>query len=59
MEDKHPNATGYFVLLGSADFVVVVGPHVHPSNNKGRFSEARTGLDHVELTIASHAELEE
>ena len=58
-EDKHPDGTVYFVLLGSADFAVLVALHVHPSNDKERFSETRTGLDHVGFTVASHAELEE
>jgi len=31
MEDKRPDGTGYFVLLGSADFAVLVGLFVHPS----------------------------
>ena len=34
-EDKHPDGTGYFVLLGSADFAVLVALHVHPSNDSG------------------------
>jgi catechol-2,3-dioxygenase len=59
MEDKRPDGTGYFVLLGSADFAVLVGLFVHPSNDKERSSEARTGLDHVGSTVASHLELEE
>lgn len=47
------------MLLGPAGFVVLVVLHVHPSNSKERFSEARAGLDYVEFTDASHAELEE
>ncbi len=56
-EDTHPDGTGHFVLLGTATFSVLVGLHVHPSNQREHFSEARTGLDHVGFTVSSHGEL--
>ncbi len=57
-EDTHPDGTGYFVLLANSSFTVLVGLHVHPGNQQENFSEARTGLDHVGFTVASHADLE-
>lgn len=58
MEDTHPDGTGYFVLLGNSDMSVLVGLHAHPTNPQERFSEAKTGLDHVGFTVADRAELE-
>jgi catechol 2,3-dioxygenase-like lactoylglutathione lyase family enzyme len=58
MEDTHPDGIGRFVLLGTPTLAVLVGLHEHPANFGERFSETRTGLDHVGFTVPSHAELE-
>jgi catechol 2,3-dioxygenase-like lactoylglutathione lyase family enzyme len=58
IEDSHPDGTGRFVLLGTPTLSVLVGLHEHPANEGERFSETRTGLDHVGFTVPSHAELE-
>lgn len=59
MEEQHPNDSGYAVVLGKPDWSMCVGLHTHPTNEKERFSEARTGLDHVGFTVSGLAELEE
>jgi glyoxylase I family protein len=58
MKEQHPGDDGYAVVLGKPDWSMCVGLHTHPTNEKERFSEARTGLDHVGFTVADHAELE-
>jgi catechol 2,3-dioxygenase-like lactoylglutathione lyase family enzyme len=58
MEGPHPNDTGTYVLLSNPDFSMMIGLHVHPNNKRERFSEARTGLDHVSFRVPSHSELE-
>jgi catechol 2,3-dioxygenase-like lactoylglutathione lyase family enzyme len=58
MEGPHANDTGTYVLLSNPDFSMMIGLHVHPNNERERFSEARTGLDHVSFRVPSHSELE-
>jgi glyoxylase I family protein len=58
MKEQHPEDDGYAIILGKPDWSMCVGLHTHPTNEKERFSEARTGLDHVGFTVANHAELE-
>jgi glyoxylase I family protein len=58
MEEQHPGDEGYGVVLGKPDWSMCVGLHTHPTNEKERFSEARTGLDHVGFMVSDHAELE-
>ena len=58
MEEPHPDGTGYAVVLGKPDWSTCVGLHVHPTNAKERFSETRTGLDHVGFMASGHADLE-
>jgi catechol 2,3-dioxygenase-like lactoylglutathione lyase family enzyme len=58
MEEPHPDGTGYAVVLGKPDWSMCVGLHVHPTNAKERFSETRTGLDHVGFMVSGHADLE-
>lgn len=58
VEEPHPDGTGNFVVLSNADFSMMIGLHVHPGNQRERFSEARTGLDHVSFGVKNHAELE-
>ena len=57
MEEKHPEDEGYAVVLGKPDWSMCVGLHTHPTNEKERFSESRTGLDHVGFMVSDHAEL--
>lgn len=58
MENTHPDGTGYFVVLGKPDWSTSIGLHTHPTNQNERFSETRTGLDHVSFTVANHDELD-
>jgi glyoxylase I family protein len=58
MEEQHPNDDGYAVVLGTPDWALCVGLHVHPTNTAEQFSEIRTGLDHVAFLVSGHAELE-
>jgi catechol 2,3-dioxygenase-like lactoylglutathione lyase family enzyme len=59
MEEQHPHDDGYAIVLGKPDWSMCIGLHTHPANEKERFSEARTGLDHVGFTVGSPAALEE
>lgn len=47
-----------YVLIGKPDFSMSVGLHRHPTNEGERFSEARTGLDHVSFLVADRADLD-
>jgi catechol 2,3-dioxygenase-like lactoylglutathione lyase family enzyme len=58
MEEQHPDGAGYAIVLGKPDWSMCVGVHVHDANESERFSEARTGLDHVCFLVSSRAELE-
>ena len=57
MEEQHPNDSGYAVVLGKPDWSMAVGLHTHPTNEKERFLESRTGLDHVGFMVADRSEL--
>ncbi|OBK82209.1 VOC family protein [Mycobacterium sp. 1164985.4] len=50
--------TGYGELLIEPRSGVVIGLHTNTGNDGNRFDEARTGLDHVALNVASRAELD-
>ncbi|AEV76752.1 lactoylglutathione lyase-like lyase [Mycolicibacterium rhodesiae NBB3] len=50
--------TGYGELLVDPRSGVVIGLHTNTGNDGQRFDEARTGLDHVALNVASRADLE-
>jgi catechol 2,3-dioxygenase-like lactoylglutathione lyase family enzyme len=50
--------TGYGELLIDPRSGVVIGLHTNTGNDGGRFDEARTGLDHVALNVASRDELQ-
>jgi glyoxylase I family protein len=50
--------TGYGELLIDSRSGVVIGLHTNTGNDGQRFDEARTGLDHVALNVASRADLE-
>ena len=58
MEEKHPDGAGYAIVLGKPDWSLCVGIHVHDANESERFTESRTGLDHVGFLVSSRAELE-
>lgn len=59
MDEKHPDGSGYAVVLGHPDWSMCVGLHVHDGNRGEAFSEQRTGLDHVSFLVSSRAELDE
>jgi catechol 2,3-dioxygenase-like lactoylglutathione lyase family enzyme len=58
MKEQHPADEGYGVVLGKPDWSICVGVHTHPTNGKERFSEDRTGLDHVGFMVANRGELD-
>ena len=55
MEEPHPDGTGYTVVLGKPDWSMCVGLHTHPTNERERFSESRTGLDHIGFIVSGRA----
>ena len=50
--------TGYGELLVEPRSGVLIGLHTNTGNDGERFNEARTGLDHLALTVASRDDLE-
>jgi glyoxylase I family protein len=50
--------TGYGELLVEPRSGVVIGLHTNTGNDGQPFDEARTGLDHVALTVASRSDLQ-
>jgi glyoxylase I family protein len=58
MEEPHPDGNGYAVVLGKPDWSMCVGLHTHPTNERERFSESRTGLDHIGFMVSGRAELD-
>jgi catechol 2,3-dioxygenase-like lactoylglutathione lyase family enzyme len=58
MEEQHPDGSGYAVVLGKPDWSMCVGLHTHPTNERERFSESRTGLDHFSFGVSDRAELD-
>jgi catechol 2,3-dioxygenase-like lactoylglutathione lyase family enzyme len=58
MDEQHPDGAGYAIVLGKPDFSLCIGLHTHASNEKERFEETRTGLDHVAFTV-QHGELKD
>jgi glyoxylase I family protein len=58
MEEAHPDGSGYAVVLGKPDWSMCVGLHTHPTNERERFSESRTGLDHIGFMVSGRAELD-
>jgi glyoxylase I family protein len=59
MEEPHPDGSGHAVVLGTPDWSMCVGLHVHASNDGEPFAEQRTGLDHVSFLVSSRAELDD
>lgn len=58
MDEKHPDGSGYAVVLGHLDWSMCVGLHHHDDNDGSDFTERRTGLDHVSFLVATRAELD-
>jgi glyoxylase I family protein len=58
MEEKHPDGAGYAVVLGKPDWSMCVGLHTHETNERERFSESRTGLDHIGFMVSGRDELD-
>jgi glyoxylase I family protein len=58
MEEQHPDGAGYAVVLGKPDWSMCVGLHTHTINERERFSESRTGLDHIGFMVSGRAELD-
>lgn len=58
MEEKHPDGGGHYIVLGKPDWSMCVGLHTHPANSGERFSESRTGLDHVSFFVPARADLD-
>lgn len=48
-----------YVLIGKPDFSMCIGLHIDPTNMGERFSETRTGLDHVSFLVPSRADLDQ
>ena len=56
MEEAHEGGVGKLLTDDRWELIIVL--HHHDANTGERFSERRTGLDHVGLAVASRAELE-
>ena len=56
MEEAHEGGVGK--ILADEQMRLLIVLHHHDANPGERFSERRTGLDHVGLSVASRAELE-
>jgi catechol 2,3-dioxygenase-like lactoylglutathione lyase family enzyme len=56
MEEAHEGGIGK--LLADEQFSLVIVLHHHDGNNAEGFSETRTGLDHVGLSVGTRADLE-
>ncbi|MDQ3662895.1 MAG: VOC family protein [Actinomycetota bacterium] len=55
MEVPHTGGTG--MLLTDEQLTLAIVLHRHDGNERERFSEKRTGLDHAGFTVASRSEL--
>jgi catechol 2,3-dioxygenase-like lactoylglutathione lyase family enzyme len=53
-----PHAGGFGIVMHSPDQRVWVVLHHHDANDQQRFSETRTGLDHVCFQVESYDQLE-
>jgi glyoxylase I family protein len=56
MEEAHEGGVGK--LLADEQMRLLVVLHRHDANQRERFSERRTGLDHVGLSVPSRGDLE-
>lgn len=57
--EQHPDSVGYAVVLTRPDTPLCLGLTHHPGNGRERFSESRTGLDHVSFAVSSRSELDQ
>src|SRR5262249_51706537 len=53
-----PFQGGRSLVLADAQWQLMIGVSQHDANQQERFSETRTGLDHVGLLVKSRADLE-
>ena len=58
MDAPHPDGHGHGIVLGKRDWSMCVGLHTHDTNDKARFTETATGLDHVSFLVADRAALD-
>jgi glyoxylase I family protein len=56
MEEAHEGGIGK--LLADEQMGLVIVLHHHDGNERERFAEARTGLDHIGLNVPSRTDLE-
>lgn len=56
--EPHHQGTGYAVILHRPGSSLFVGLDKHAANQRERFDECRTGLDHVAFHVADRAELD-
>ncbi|MFN2615037.1 MAG: VOC family protein [Actinomycetota bacterium] len=57
-ERPDEDGRGFKRILAHPDTRTIIGFTVHKTNDGSRFSEFRTGLDHLAFGVASHEELE-
>lgn len=55
--DDAPHEGGVGKLLANDDWTLVIVLHRHDANERERFAETRTGLDHVGFMVATRADL--
>ena len=53
-----PHEGGVGKLLADPEWRLIIVLHRHDANQRERFAETRTGLDHVGFSVPSRAELE-
>ncbi len=58
LEEEHADGSGQYVVLGKPDWSMCVGLHTHAANERERFSESRTGLDHLSFFVPARADLD-
>jgi glyoxylase I family protein len=49
--------SGYAIILMDPDAKITIGLHHHAANDGRRFNEARTGLDHIGISVPSRSDL--
>jgi glyoxylase I family protein len=57
LEEPHPDGSGVGVVLADPEHKLFIGLHAHDANSGERFSETRTGLDHVGIGVPDRPEL--